>query len=377
MKRMLWLFQAVVLAAAMLFPALSGCTAKPVDAAKAVDQAGQVPDELKQVVEDNEFHDIAAFDGRLLKADALSADETSHSVSGQVRMMDLYGNELAAYAFTASDACHVTTLTATDDGGFLFVLGFRDYAVSEDTWAGDNGFASRVIKCDKSGTPQFDTPLDGVEGDALAYCFEKSGRFYLFGTVQTPETKARGVYSPTDVYAAILDQNGTVVKIRSIAGSDFDDLDSAEMRDDRFVLSIRSQSDDGDFSGSGADGHPVDWVIALDDDLEITETKKDSGRDYSDIRLGEVDGSPVYRSSSLLRGFDAGTPTAVIDYGDYILIVSESITGEYEKTPPFISMSWYYTETVYSAYDRNGELLFRASADSSPDYDAMYDAMAE
>ena len=371
MKRIRRILPAAVLAAAMLIPALSGCAEKPVDAFKAVEPVGQMPEELKQVVEDNLFHDIAAFDGRLLKAEALSADETGHTVGWQVRMMDLYGNDLAVYPCASDDTYHITTLSATEDGGFLFVLGFRDRAVGEDTWAGDNGFASRVIKCDKNGTPQFDTPLDGVEGDALAYCFERNGRFYLFGTIQTPEAKARGVYSPTDVYAAILDQNGTVVKSRSIAGSDFDDLDSAEMRDDRFVLSIRSQSDDGDFSGSGADGHPVGWVVALDDDLEITEAKKGSGRDSSDIRLGEVDGAPVYRSSGLLRGFDAGTPAAVIDYGDFTLIVSENITGEYEKTPPYISSVWYCTETVYSAYDKNGELIFRAAADSSPDYDAM------
>ena len=371
MKRMLRILPAAMLAAAVLFPVLSGCTGKTADEFQAVEPVGQVPDELKQVVEDNDFHDIAAFDGRLLKAETLSADETSHTVGWQVRMMDLYGNELAAYPCASDDAYHITTLTATEDGGFLFVLGFRDRAIGEDTWAGDSGFASRVIKCDKNGTPQFDTPLDGVEGEALTYCFEKDGRFYLFGTLQTPETKTRGVYSPTDVYAVILDQNGTVIQSRSLGGSDFDSLESAEMLADRFVLSIRSQSDDGDFSGSDANGYPVDWVVTLGDDLAITETKKEAGRDYSDIRLGEVDGAPVYRSSALLRGFDAGTPTAVIDYGDFTLIVSENITGEYEKTPPYISSAWYYTETVYSAYDRNGGLLFRASADSSPDYDAM------
>ena len=52
------------------------------------------------------------------------------------------------------------------------------------------------------------------------------------------------------------------------------------------------------------------------------------------------------------------------------MIISENPTGEYEHTPPYISTIWCYTETVYSAYDNEGELLFRAAVDSSPDFDA-------
>ena len=88
-------------------------------------------------------------------------------------------------------------------------------------------------------------------------------------------------------------------------------------------------------------------------------------------RIGEKDGLPVYKSSDYLKGFDAGTPHSFIDYGDYYLIISENVTGKYEKTPPMVSSILYYTETVYSAYDYNGELLFRTAVDSSPDYDAM------
>ena len=52
------------------------------------------------------------------------------------------------------------------------------------------------------------------------------------------------------------------------------------------------------------------------------------------------------------------------------MIVSENMIGEYEKTPEFISSLWYYTETVYSGYDYDGKLFFRASVDSTPDYHA-------
>ncbi len=337
---------------------------------KSIEQVGQIPDEFQPVIENNLLYNVTAFEDRLLKAKVCSVDEENKRVVHQVCMLDVYGNELAAYTCSSDDAYHVGTLTATEDGGFLFVLGFLDYAYDQNTWASDYGFASRVIKCDSNGILQFDTSLDGIDENALEYCFEKNGCFYLFGNIETPETKIRGVGSSTDIYMVILDASGKVLKSRCIAGSDFDDLKAVEVFRDDFILSISSQSNDGDFTCLKFDLYPDDWVVRVNDELEITKKQKKSGRDSVDYRLGVKDGIVVYRRDDLLNGFDAGYPDALIDYGDSYLIVSENNTGIYENTPPMISSIWYYTETVYSMYDNHGELLFRASVDSSPDYDA-------
>lgn len=336
-----------------------------------VEHVGQAPDVFEKVIENNVFKDITAFDGKLLKTEICAVNEESRTVTQKVQMMDIYGNELASYTVSSDDAYRIKTLTATDDGGFLFVLGFEDYAYSQCVWASDNGFASRIIKCDKDGNLHFNTSLDGVEGSALSFCFEKDGKFYFFGTIETPETKTQGVYSYTDVYMSVLDKNGSVLKSQCIAGSDFDSLYAAEYANNGFLLSVSSQSDDGDFANSNSNGYPVGWGITVSNDLEITEKKIDSGRDYFDTRIGEKEGRPVYKSDDFLKSFDAGTPRAFIDYGDFYLIVSENITGEYKNTPPVISRIWYYTESVYSGYDENDNLIFRTAVDSSPDYDAM------
>jgi len=366
----LWL-----LAVIMCVLVLSGCTndepAIPWDEPEGVEQIGQIPDKYKSIVANNTFFDIAAFDGRLLRTEVCSNDKESRTVVQRVCMMDMYGKELAAYTCSSDDAYHISTLTATDDGGFIFVLGFSDYAYDQDSWASDKGFASRIIKCDENGNLLFDTPLNGVEGRALQHCFEVNERFYFFGTIETPQTKIKGVGSRSDIYMVVLDSTGAVVNTQMIAGSDFDSLDAAEITENGFVLSISAQSDDGDFAGSNSKGYPVDWVMTVNHDLEITEKKEASGRDYFDDRVGEKDGSPIYKSDNLLNGFDAGTVTAFIDYGDSYLVVSENNTGVYENTPPTISAIWYYTETVYSLYDSSGKLIFRASVDSSPNYDAM------
>ncbi len=353
---------------------LCGCfnntPTKPHKEFKSVEQIGTVPQEFKEIIENNRFQKITAFEERLLKAERCSFDKEHKTVVYQIRMMDTLGKDLATYTCTVNDAYHVIALTATDDGGFLFVLGFEDRAYSQGQWAGDHGFASRVIKCDKDGTVCFDTPISGVEGSALRYCFEQNGQFYFFGHRETPQTKITGTHSPTDIYMTILDQHGQMVKERSIAGSNFDDLVVAEANGDQFVLTVRSQSDDGDFLGSNSKGHPVGWVITVNHELEITQRKKETGRSYFDRQIGERDGNAVYKSDPLLDGFDAGTPEAFVGYDDFYLIISENNTGIYENTPPFISSIWFYTETVYSAYDYSGNLIFRASVDSSPDYDA-------
>lgn len=359
----------------MCLVVLAGCkntkqTENP-DAPKSIAQVGQIPDDFRHIVETDLFDGIIAFEDRLLKAEIAETNEEHRAVTHHIQMMDLYGNNLANYICNSDDAYHVGTLTATQDEGFLFVLGFSDYAYDQDTWASDHGFASRIIKCDEKGNLLFDTPLDGVEGCALQYCFEVNERFYFFGTIETPETKIKGVGSRSDIYMVVLDSSGTVVNTQMIAGSDFDSLDAAEITENGFLLSISAQSDDGDFAGSQSNGFPKDWIFTVNYDLEITGKEMKTGRDYFDSRLGEKNGKTIYKSDNLLKNFDAGTPKAYIGYGDFYLIISSNNTGEYEKTPTMISSIWYYTESVYSAYDYSGNLIFRASVDSSPDYDAL------
>ncbi len=332
---------------------------------------GQVPEAFKSIVQNNLFHGATAFGDRLLIAETTAYDEEGRATGHQVRMMDIYGRDLAEYTSTTEGGYHVSTLTATQDGGFLFVLGFYDYYDSQTgSYASEKGYASRVIKCDAFGKIQFDTAFEGIETTALNTCIEKNGQFYFFGTKPKPEPRRPGYNPETDVYMAVLDSRGNVLKTGCIAGSDFDSLHFAEAAGDEFLLSVRAQSDDGDFAGSTSGGYPAPWVFTVNDQLEITSRKMAPGRSYLDNVVGIKDGQPVHLSDPVFDNFDAGSPTAFIDYGDFYLIVSEHATGEYENTPLFISSIWHYWETVYSAYDNSGKLVFRSTVDSSPDYDA-------
>ena len=362
----------IICAIVVLFTMLTSCQKNPtipsLSDLKPIEHVNTVPVEFEKIISDNVFDGITAFSNRILKAEETKHNDDLRTAEYKVTMMDLYGKILAEYRFTSNDAYHITTLSVTNDGGFIFALGFRDYAYSQYTWASDNGFASRVIKCDRNGVLQFDTPLEGIEGDALSYCFEMNEGYYFFGTHRDPMKWHE--YGETDVYALLIEKTGEQLKSKLLRGSDFDSLKNAEKSDNGFLLSITSQSDDGDFSGSNSGGHGVHWVVELSQNLEITEKKIADGRDFFDSKIGEKNGIPVYVSDITSNGFDAGSPTSYIDYVDFYLIVSQNNTGVFERTPPQVSAIWYYTETVYSAYDQDGKLIFRSSIDSSPDFDS-------
>ncbi|MBR3415937.1 MAG: hypothetical protein IKH09_04510 [Clostridia bacterium] len=326
---------------------------------KKVEPFGTVPAEFEDIVRENKFKYVYAFSDRLLKAETVSDRETL-TAEHKITMTDLYGVPVADHTVETDDAYYVSALTATDDGGFLFVLGFDDYSESA---ADRDEYASRIIKCDKNGDVVFDTPLDGIGGDSLEFCFEKYGRYYFFGDDYVPDVRN---FTQIDVFMSCVDKDGAGFRSVRIGGGDYAHLQNAEETDGGFLLSVEATSPEGDFtSGSPA---ATDWTVAVNSQLEVTAKSREPGRDYNDRRIGERDGKPVFRSDPVFDGFDAGLPTAFIDYGDLYLIVSLNVMGLRKDTPPYVNSIWYDEETVYSGYDKDGNLLFRASVDSSREY---------
>ena len=141
----------LLLILAVLLFAFSGCREespkRPDREYQSVEQVGEVPAALRQAVAEDAFNGADAFADRLLKSETNVTDRENRIVTHRVWMMDRYGKTLAEHTCTTDAAYSVEALTATMDGGFLFVLGFSEYYVSEELgWASEAGFASRVIK---------------------------------------------------------------------------------------------------------------------------------------------------------------------------------------------------------------------------------------
>ena len=329
------------------------------------------------IIKDNIFKDVAAFSDRLLKVETLSIDNGSREVTYRITMMDLSGNTLCNITKTVNVAYYVTALTATKDGGFLYVLGFRNLQYQDGTYARANGFASRVIKCDRNGFVEFDIGFDYYEGTALQYCIEKNGNYYFFGTHRNKEEWDN--YGQTDVSVIVIGSDGKMCKSKFISGSNFDSLYFAVESKDGFILALQTQSDDGDFVGSGYSPTSIKWIFKVNENIDIIEKEKIDSFSGNVIKIGEKKGNPFYYiqgpkndycfiNDFALFDSEYGWPNAYIDYGDYYLIVSEHYTGIIEKQPRQINSVWYYTETVYSFYDNDNNLIFRDSVDSTPKY---------
>ena len=86
-------------------------------------------------MEENLFYDVKISKGRILKVEVTDLNKAEHTYKIKVSMLDKYAKTLSSYEYESDDAYYVRTMTVTEDGGFIFVDGFTDYAYDKDTWA--------------------------------------------------------------------------------------------------------------------------------------------------------------------------------------------------------------------------------------------------
>lgn len=324
---------------------------------KHIEPVGELPAKFAAIVENNLFCSAVSFSDRLLKWNMSDADFS-------VSMYDFYGELMGEYSGVSDISSYqIKSPTATADGGFLFALGFLDRVNPNGGWDSQLGVHSRVIKCDAAGVLEWDVRLADYTGGMLEFCLETDEAYYFFGEIETPETNTAGIHSPTDIHLMKMSKQGQIQKTAVIAGSDYDYLHYAERKEGDFLLSANTQSSDGDFSAAG------NWEITVTDDLMISDTQETDWnyRNY----IGILNGVSITDNDPFAKNFAAGRLTAILDYGDSYMTVSENITGQYENQPPVISAIWYYTETVYTLFNSDGQILWCAAVDSTPDWDSV------
>ncbi len=327
-----------------------------------VEPVGTVPEEFRNIVDNNLFKSADAYTDRLISCHFVSEKEWL------IEMLDFQGNTLAIHQVNVeSTSFHLSDVIGTDDGGFLYSIAFEDHVNPDGIWASESGVYSKIVKCSQNGAIEWSLMLKDCHSAMLSECFETEDAFYFFGEQETPETKTLGVYSPSDIHLLKVSKDGTKTQTSIIGGSDYDQLFSAEYKDNVFCLYCRSQSNDGDFKSSG------EYCITVDQELKVLSMELVDDV-FRNLRiLGYIDGSPIQYTSKVADSFSDGSIQSIIDYGDFYLIVSSNITGIYENTPPMISSLWYYRETVYGAYGKDGNVIWKATINSSPDFDYMVD----
>ncbi len=342
----------------------------------AVYPISEIPEVFGKIAADNAFEYVQVYADRLIKWERLSSDWEARTVEQKITVMDLYGRETSSYTFTSRDAHRITALIPTSDGGYIFALGFEDVCYDHDSqsWASDYGVESKIIKCDKNSNPQFEVTLDNVTCGAFFASCEKDGKYYFFG--QIGQNRTHNYDDVTDIYTLAIGSNGEIIREHILEGSDFDNYNGLEETEDGFLLSVRTQSTDGDFVGCSGSIMDI-WVLTLDTSLEVTDKKTGMLRNWYMKRVGEKDGKDLYFNDPFFKGYEDGMPIVYIDYGEYYLIVSRNNLDAQRDTPTSVNLIRFETETVYSVFDKYGNRLFRAANRPHPEYTDYTDEETE
>lgn len=354
----------IIICICILLLLLTGCFKRPVQEYTAITPIGTVPKEFQTIIENNLFHTAVAFENRLLK-------QTQTDEGYTVSMYDYHGNLQASYSRNINTRTYrIACMIATADNGYLVTFGFSDHFDSDtNSWASESGVDSFVVKLDAQGNVQWEQRLKDYTANMLSNCFEREDGYYFIGEQETPETNVVGIGSPTDLHFMKMSKVGEILVTKIIGGSDYDSVSIVDNEGDQFILYCRIQSTNGDFAERNTVGG-YNYKLIVNDAFQLLSMESFDLL-FPHNKIGRINEKTIYSNHDSFAKFDAGTPTAVMDYGDFYLIVSENITGVYENTPAFISSIWYYTETVYSVYNKNEKLLWRIATDSSLDYDSQ------
>ena len=202
--------------------------------------------------------------------------------------------------------------------------------------------------------------------ESVQFCYQFGGYYFFFGSKlrSQPEGELLGMYG--DIIAQKISADGKVISSQLYGSRNNHTLLHVYFNEQSatFTLNILSSSG-GTFPAQNY------WSFELDYGLTMTSMLVVDMQSY-DVHLGVINGK--YLTRNTLEGYNdysGGNISSIMDYGDFYLVISSKATKPYDKTPSWVNSYWYYYETVYSAYDKNGNLLWRDSVDSTPDYESL------
>jgi len=348
---------------------LAGCgsayhPAKPV---------GEVPAEFLPLIESGllQYGCCATANG-ILAVSPTDADGDDRTDSTEFVKYDKYGAELARVQIPR-DALHNHRLKAlTSDDGFLLVNAYSNDPAygEEDPKLAD--VSSDIVKFDRLCNIEWTLPMPECDWFALHYCFETPNGWVFFGVRETGETYSADSRSSSEIYIVLVSFAGEIAKTVTFSGSRHDHLYCVVPQDDGFVLYLGSDSNDGDFAHkTNVEGEGrTYWIFRLDNDLQCVSKEVCSHDDYYDYfefvyrsyYVGYLDGKALRSNDALFADCDGGEVLAVLDYDTFYLVVFRNKTGD-GAHPGGTPRSWWTTETVYTAFGKDGEILWRTAVD--------------
>ena len=319
---------------------------------------GTVPQEFEKIVAQNLFYSATAYGDRLLQVGF-------HFVKNLIRVYDPRGEVLVEKVVLLEDCEKIGCAFLTEDGGLVYTFGTDIHYGKASYDIGD--VSSHIYFYDGNGKYFFSKDVAGCEIDAFQAGIETDAGFFFFGSLTEEKNGKKTVgEGQTDISVIKIFRSNHLITKKTFGGSGYEyyfgvTYDEAKKN---FVISAITDSTDGDFSFVNDEKTLYHAILPIGENFMITEAEEVDSFSLK-RRVGILDGKEIFDDDEMFEGFADGKVTALVDYGDFYLIVSENITGIDMNMQPYSSAVRHTTETVYAAYGKDGTLIWKAACDSS------------
>lgn len=317
-----------------------------------IEHVGTVPEEFKKIVEDD------LFSGADIYGDILLTYRNGDN-SDLIRILDKSGNVMGEIVIDEPLSYFYRSIQCSD-GNFIAFVDTRD--------AIDSAIRIKLVKFDMHGNVLFDNDYQ-YSRNVFQNIVEVDDGFICIGTraVKTAASKR----SQNDIAAIKLSADGQVENYIEFGGNDYDTIHHVEKTENgaRLYFVMREQGEKRTSSWQKYD---------LDSDLNITKRTEITENDVpdEDDPWFTIDGKPYYRYEDFFTDYNRQKNFfyTIIEYDDFVIAVYKRFTStmtfpEYAVSSTISPLS-YYTEKVYAAYTKHGELIWRTAFDTT-DYEML------
>ncbi len=323
-----------------------------------IEHIGEVPKEFVDIINQNVFADIQISGGKVIKYADPPYNIEVYDLSGKLLHRIDIQTDVPEFWY------YEHKVHSLSDGTYLFVVPYQVTYSSQ----GKNIINDRVVRFDENGKVIFDIDLD-----------IKASGFEFFAETDDAYILADGSYQRRYCHFIKIDKSGKITKKIEMGGDEYDRLYAVEYVNGTLYALMRNRALTGRQNG------PV-VTVKFDSDLNVIGYLNREAFPFQKRKQYAVS-SYMLVSEFLESRFpdkekETEAPsgmrhlaTAVIEYDDFILLVSEHDTKHYYPLLP-MSTPFSFTETVYTAYSFDGNILWRAAVDST-DYESLARLEAE
>ena len=317
---------------------------------------GEVPQKFKKIVENDLF-------GGADYANGIVYTVSNDDDYVYVNFYDKYGETLSEVKLERGGEYYpaVHEIHPTLDGNYIMVFDSSRRSV-DGKWVVR---PQKFVRFSLDGEVLSETVLGNDFVGELGHFFETDSGYIFVGDCDAEKV---GTITTNDIALLKLDFDGNIVKFVQDGGNHHDRISRVEQTKRGIKVYFYMNTSSTEPGGYKLYEYDNDLKLILQKDIEEDDIPGMNPYYY-------ISGTPYYSYEDFFTDFDDNKSSCVeiIEYDDFVLFVSAHYTfNEYERVTfrSTIPYYWHCNETVYTAYSYDGEIIWRATADST-DYEAL------